>query len=65
MGWKITLVGFFAAFALGGVVGIALLVLGKGGRKTKVPFGPYLIAGALIGLLQGAELARLWLGDTF
>jgi leader peptidase (prepilin peptidase)/N-methyltransferase len=47
------LVGLFAAFLLGSVVGIYLIAAKKGSRKTKVPFGPFLSIGGAIGLFLG------------
>ena len=41
----------------GGVFGVGLLALRRGGRKTAVPFGPFMLAGALLGVLVGPELA--------
>jgi leader peptidase (prepilin peptidase)/N-methyltransferase len=55
---------FFVAFVAGTVVGIAVLVR-KGmseGRRTKIPFGPYLALGGLVGVLAGDELVRLYTG---
>lgn len=46
-------VGLGLAFVLGGLLGIALLVAGKARRRTRIPFGPFLLAGALLGLLVG------------
>jgi leader peptidase (prepilin peptidase)/N-methyltransferase len=31
--------------------------LGRAGRKSKLPFGPFMLAGALTGLLVGSQLA--------
>lgn len=53
LGWDELVVGAFAAFVVGAVVGIGLIVLGGGGRKTKVPFGPFMLAGALLGVFLG------------
>ncbi|GGT34464.1 prepilin peptidase [Streptomyces chromofuscus] len=53
-GWGAVLLGTFAAFASGAVYGGALVVLRKAGRKTAIPFGPFLLAGACAGLLLGA-----------
>jgi len=39
-------VGAFAGFVLGSIVGVALIVAGREGRKSALPFGPFLIAGA-------------------
>jgi leader peptidase (prepilin peptidase)/N-methyltransferase len=50
-------VGGFLGFLLGGLIGGALMVVGRAGRKSKVPFGPFMIAGGLIGVLFGHEIA--------
>jgi leader peptidase (prepilin peptidase)/N-methyltransferase len=56
-GWGTVLLGTFAGFLLGALYGGALVVAGRAGRKTAVPFGPFLIAGAYLGLLIGAYTA--------
>ena len=56
----------FAGLILGSVVG-ALIIARKGrqeGRKTAIPFGPYLAAGGLVGLFAGDEIVD-WYLDTF
>ena len=53
-------VGAFAGFLTGGVFGIALILAGRGGRKSKVPFGPFMILGALLGILFGTQLAHAY-----
>ena len=56
----------FAALILGTLVG-ALIIARKGakeGRKTAIPFGPYLAMGGLVGLFAGDELVD-WYLDTF
>ena len=60
-GWGTWTVGLFLGFLLGGVFGIGLIALGRGSRKTTVPFGPFMLVGALTGVLAGAELARGYL----
>lgn len=57
-------VGLFGGFLLGGAWGIALLASGRGGRKTQVPYGPFLLAGGLLGVLVGGRLADAYLGLT-
>ena len=55
---------FFVAFVVGTVVGIAIIAR-KGlavGRKTPVPFGPFLALGAVVGVLAGNELVNAYLG---
>jgi leader peptidase (prepilin peptidase)/N-methyltransferase len=46
-GWAVVIYGIFAGFLLGTVVALALLISGRAGRKTAIPFGPTLVLGAL------------------
>jgi leader peptidase (prepilin peptidase) / N-methyltransferase len=48
-GWSQLLVGTLAAFVLGGLVAIALLVTRRARRTTAIAFGPWLVAGAAVG----------------
>ncbi|MFE7479811.1 prepilin peptidase [Streptomyces sp. NPDC057552] len=56
-GWAVLLLGGFAGFLFGAVYGLGLVVLRRAGRKTGIPFGPFMIAGALTGVLLGALTA--------
>src|SRR3954469_1946326 len=64
LGWGQLAVGAFAAFVVGGVVGIGLILFAGGGRKTKVPFGPFMLVGALIGIFAGGPLASAYTSVT-
>jgi leader peptidase (prepilin peptidase) / N-methyltransferase len=49
--------GTVAAFLLGGLAGLGgMLALGLS-RKARLPFGPWLVVGALLGVLVGGEVA--------
>lgn len=61
MGWKAVLLTTFAGSLSGSLVGIFLMVFKGKGRKTKVPFGPFLAAGAIITLFFGQEILALYL----
>jgi leader peptidase (prepilin peptidase) / N-methyltransferase len=61
MGWKSILLTTFAGSLLGSIVGIFLVVFRGRGRKTKIPFGPFLAFGALITLFFGQELLNVYL----
>lgn len=56
-GWPTVMLGTFAGFLLGALYGGALVVARKAGRKTAIPFGPFLIMGAFAGVLIGAYAA--------
>ncbi|MFI1222546.1 MULTISPECIES: prepilin peptidase [unclassified Streptomyces] len=53
-GWTVLFVGGFAGFLFGAAYGLGLVLLRRAGRRTGIPFGPFMIAGALTGLLLGA-----------
>lgn len=61
VGWGALSVGAFAAFLVGGVVGIALIAARRAGRKSALPFGPFMILGAWIGITSGEALGRAYL----
>lgn len=61
MGWKAVLLTTFAASLTGSIVGIFLMIFKGKGRKTKVPFGPFLALGSLITLFFGGEILRWYL----
>ena len=61
LGWAEVITGTFLGFLFGGVVGMALMAVGKAGRKSKVPFGPFMLAGAFVAILWGGALADLYL----
>ena len=50
-----------AAIAFGGLGGLVALGMGKG-RKSAIPFGPYLAAGAVVAALWGERIASWYLG---
>jgi len=52
-------VGLFLGFALAAVAGLGLMALGRAGRRTALPFGPFMAAGALITLTVGEPLVRV------
>lgn len=56
-GWAVVFAGGFAGFLFGAVYGLGLVVMRRAGRKTGIPFGPFMIAGALLGILFGALAA--------
>ncbi|WP_457101724.1 prepilin peptidase [Microbacterium sp. P5_E9] len=64
IGWGALAVGSFAAFVFGGFFGIALMAARRAGRKTAIPFGPWMILGAWVGVFAGEPVGR-WYVDLF
>ncbi|MFE0648815.1 prepilin peptidase [Streptomyces sp. NPDC059534] len=56
-GWGVLFSGAFAGFLLGSVYGLGLIALRRAGRSSTIPFGPFMLAGALLGLLLGSFTA--------
>ncbi|WP_305789611.1 prepilin peptidase [Symbioplanes lichenis] len=57
LGWSWVLVGLFAGFVIGGFAGSALMAAGRATRKSKIPYGPFLLAGAFLAIFAGAPIA--------
>jgi leader peptidase (prepilin peptidase)/N-methyltransferase len=53
LGWGPLAVGWLAAFLLGGGFAVVLVARGKATRRSALPFGPWLLAGAWVGILFG------------
>ena len=60
--WHV-LVGIFMGFFIGGVIAIVLMVTKLRDRKDRIPFGPYLAAGALLTLFVGQQLIAAYAGS--
>ncbi|GAA5144208.1 A24 family peptidase [Nocardioides marinquilinus] len=61
LGWPAALIGLFAGFAIGTAVLLPLRVAGSLGRGVAVPHGPFMLAGAMLGLFAGVPLANTYL----
>lgn len=62
LGWGQLVVGAFAAFLLGGLFSLALLALRRADRRTRIPFGPWMILGAWLGVAVGPVVWDAYLG---
>jgi leader peptidase (prepilin peptidase) / N-methyltransferase len=58
LGWSSVAVGAFAGFLLGGLVGALLMALRRADRKSRIPFGPYMLAGAFLAVFAAAPIAH-------
>jgi leader peptidase (prepilin peptidase)/N-methyltransferase len=64
LGYGVLAVGAFLGFLFGGLVGVGIVLFKEGGRKTKVPFGPFMITGTLVAVLVGRQLADAYVSAT-
>lgn len=49
--WNALLWGAMAGFLLGAIAGLLLIALGRAGRRSELPFGPAMLAGAWLAIL--------------
>ncbi|MDQ6617844.1 MAG: prepilin peptidase [Actinomycetota bacterium] len=64
LGWlgaRVALLGFFLAFLLGSVIGVALIVTKKIQLKGPIPFGVFLAAAAFVAIFFSQPLINLYL----
>jgi leader peptidase (prepilin peptidase) / N-methyltransferase len=64
LAWKNTLLIIFSASLLGTIYGLPLILLGEKGRKSKVPFGPFLAGATLIAIFSGDQIIWLYLNSV-
>jgi leader peptidase (prepilin peptidase)/N-methyltransferase len=57
LGWPAVLTGLFGGFLAQALVGLALLAARRVGPKAELPFGPALLAGALLAALLAGDWA--------
>ena len=61
VGWGPLVVGTFAGFLLGGLYSLVIVVLGRAGMRSSIPFGPFMLAGAWVGVVVGQSVADWYL----
>lgn len=50
LGWDVLIVGAFSAFVFGGIFALGLLAARKAHSKNGIPFGPWMLVGAWVGV---------------
>lgn len=61
LGFPLSLVAIMFSFLTGAVLSIILIVLGKKHIGSSIPFGPFLVMGALIALFWGNQIITWYL----
>lgn len=62
LGWGMLPLVIVFSSLVGAFVGIGLIIAAKQNKNIPIPFGPYLVGGALIALFWGEELTDSYLG---
>ena len=61
LSWTTLAVGAFGGFLLGALGGVVLIATRRGGRKSAIPFGPYMIVAALAAIFVAHPVADAYL----
>lgn len=62
LGWPLMLLTLLLASASGALVGVGLMLAGRGGRQLKLPFGTFLAVAAIVAGLHGQPLVDWYAG---
>lgn len=60
VGWQGVLFSIMLSSLIGSIVGVTLILLNKKQWQSRIPYGPYLAAAALVWILWGHEWLRLY-----
>jgi len=64
LGWQYLVIGAFLPFLIGGLFSIVLLATKKAGRKSGIPFGPWMILGWFVAVFVAQPVAD-WYTSVF
>lgn len=62
LGWSMLPLVILSSSLVGALVGIGLILAAKLNKSIPIPFGPYLVGGALIALFWGEQLIHTYIG---
>lgn len=60
LGFPGILIALYTAFLTGAILGVILILTGQKSLKTKIAFGPFLLAGTLVSLFWGQQILSFW-----
>ena len=63
--WRLALIAFFLANLIGTLVSVPAIAFKKIQKNSHIPFGPFLILGAIIAVLFGQEIIQWYLAVTY
>ncbi len=65
LGFPGVLVALFLSFLIGGIIGLGLILSGKAGLRTEIPFGPFLITGTFMAFFEGQSFINWYFSLIF
>jgi len=61
LGWPNILLALFLSFFSGAIIGVILILFGKKGLKSQIPFGPFLTISTIFILFYGNQIIEKFL----
>lgn len=61
LGFPNILVAVMSAFVIGALFSVSLIIFGKKGFRSIIPFGPFLVVGSLLALFWGDQIINWYL----
>lgn len=61
LGWKMTIVTLILSIFIGGFTSLVLIIFNIKGRKSTIPFGPFIAASTFITLMWGWDILKWYL----
>ncbi len=65
LGWEYLIIGGFLPFIFGGLFSVSLLLARKAGRKSGIPFGPWMILGWFVALFVSEPFTQWYLNAFY
>jgi leader peptidase (prepilin peptidase)/N-methyltransferase len=65
LGWRSIIFILMVSSLLGSAVGITAIVFGKREWSSRLPFGPYIAAAALVWILGGSDFVSFWMNHGY
>lgn len=59
LGWRLSLLSLWFAFLFGGIFGIVWIFIFKRDKKSNIPFGPFIVIGAMLSALYGMQILNI------
>ena len=60
LGWKAAVFSLLVSSVLGAAVGVTLILLKRQEMSSRLPYGPYIAAAAVIWIFAGHRLMDYW-----
>jgi len=59
LGWKLAIAALIIAIIAGGIGGVIIMITRKAERTSAMPFGPFIVVGALVAMLANYQLIKM------